>query len=83
MSCSGRKLSNKKTYQGILGPRDTLLLVGIGIRETFHGAGLATEQTVQVGADLVALGLNDGVALKASRLEEVGTLLVITWRKRL
>lgn len=55
-------------YQSVLVPGDTLLLVGIGIREALDRASLAAEQAVQVGADLVALRLNDGVALSTSRL---------------
>jgi hypothetical protein len=34
------------TYQCILVPFDTLLLVGVGVGETLHLTGLAAEQTV-------------------------------------
>jgi hypothetical protein len=56
-------------------PGDSLLLVGIGVRVTLDGAGLAAEETVEVGADLVGLSVTEGVALCATGLEEVGTLL--------
>lgn len=60
-------------------PGDALLLVGIGVGVALDGAGLAAEEAVQGRADLVAAGGVDGVALSAARLEEVGTLLNITW----
>lgn len=67
-------------YQCVFLPCDTLLLVGIGIGEAFNLTSLSTEETVQVGANLVALRLYDGVALCTSGLEEAGTLLGITYR---
>jgi len=39
---------------------------------------VATEETVKVGADLVALTLLQVVALCAAGLEEVGALLLVT-----
>jgi len=39
---------------------------------------LTAEETVEVGADLVALTLTESVALSATGLEEVGTLLGVT-----
>lgn len=67
------------TYQSVLVPGDTLLLVRVGVRIALDGARLAAEQAVQRGADLVAAALLEGVALRAARLEEVGTLLDITY----
>jgi hypothetical protein len=55
------------------------LLVGIGVLEASDGTSLAPEQTVEVRADLVSLALLEGVALGASGLEEVGTLLSVTY----
>ena len=55
-------------HQCLFLPCDTLLLVGIGIGETFYLASLATEKTMQVGTDLVALRLDGSVALSASSL---------------
>lgn len=66
------------TYQSALVPGDTLLLVGVGVGEALDLTGLSAEETVQRGADLVALTLLQGVALGASGLEEVGTLLGVT-----
>jgi hypothetical protein len=68
----------KVVEQGALVPGDTLLLVGVGVGETLNLARLAAEQTVQSRADLVALTLLQGVALGATGLEEVGTLLGVT-----
>ena len=34
------------TYQSLLVPRDTLLLVGVGVGETLNLTGLAAEETV-------------------------------------
>ena len=41
---------------------------------------MAAEETVKVGADLVALALLEVMALRASCLEEVGSLLRVTYR---
>lgn len=68
----------ESTYQGVVVPGDGLLLVGIGVCVTLNGAGLAAEETVEVWADLVALTLTESVALSASGLEEVGTLLCVS-----
>ena len=67
------------TYQRVLVPRDALLLVGVGVGEALDLAGLAAEETVQRRADLVTLAVLQGVALGTPGLEEVGTLLGITW----
>lgn len=69
--------------QRVLVPRDALLLVGICVGVALDGTSLAAEETVQVRADLVAFRLDDSVALSASRLEEVGTLLRVTCKGRL
>lgn len=63
------------TYQSVLLPLNTLLLVGIGVRVAVDGAGVTAEQAVQSRADLVAAASLDGVALSTAGLEEVGTLL--------
>jgi hypothetical protein len=39
---------------------------------------VTTEKAVEIGADLVALTLTESVALSASGLEKVGTLLCVT-----
>ena len=69
-------------YQSLLVPLNALLLVGVCVRVALDGAGVAAEEAVEGGADLVAAVLLDGVALGAAGLEEVGTLLGITcaWR---
>lgn len=64
--------------EGALVPDDALLLVGIGVGVAVDRAGLAAEQAVERGADLVAAAGVEGVALRAARLEEVGTLLGVT-----
>jgi hypothetical protein len=63
------------TYESILFPDNILALVGISIWEALNGAGVTTEKAVEIGADLVALTLTESMALSASGLEEVGTLL--------
>uniref|UniRef100_A0A182KI94 Uncharacterized protein n=1 Tax=Anopheles christyi TaxID=43041 RepID=A0A182KI94_9DIPT len=64
--------------QRVLVPGDALGLVGVGVAEASSLASLATEQTVQVRADLVlATGL-DGVALGAPLNEQLLALLNIT-----
>lgn len=68
------------TYQSVLLPLNTLLLVGIGVRVALDGASVTTEQAVQSRANLVTATGLDSVALSAPGLEEVGTLLRVTWR---
>lgn len=66
------------TYQSVLLPLDALLLVGIRVGVTVDGAGVAAEQAVQGGSDLVAAAGLDGVALGTTGLEQTSTLLSIT-----
>lgn len=56
------------TYQSLLVPLNTGLLVGVGVGVALNGTGLTAKQTVELGADLVgAVGL-DSVALRATGL---------------
>jgi len=64
--------------ESVLVPVDGTLLVGVGVGEAGNLARLAAEETVKLRADLVALAGLQGVALCATGLEEVGTLLGIT-----
>lgn len=66
------------TYQSVLLPLDTLLLVGIRVGVTLNGTGVAAEQAVQGGSDLVAAAGLDGVALGTTGLEQTSSLLSIT-----
>lgn len=63
---------------GVLGPDNTLLLVGLGVRVSGSVAGLSAKDTVEVGTDLVSTTGLGGVALETSGLEKVGTLLSVT-----
>lgn len=65
--CIGRR-RRQKTYQAVLVPRDTLLLVGVGVGEAVDLTGLAAKETVKLRADLVALVGLQGVALSATGL---------------
>lgn len=56
------------TYESVLVPGDTSLLVGVGVGVAVGLASLAAEQTVQVGADLVRATALDSVALSAAGL---------------
>lgn len=55
-------------YQRVLIPSDTGLLVGIGVGVALNGTGLAAEETVELGADLVGTVRLDSVALSAASL---------------
>lgn len=76
--CCGEPWEPGQTNQSLLVPGDALLLVGVGVGVALDGARLAAEQAVQRGADLVATAGLERVALRAARLEEVGTLLGVT-----
>lgn len=67
-----------KAYESLVVPLDALLLVGVGVRVALDGTGLAAPKAVKSRADLVAAVSVDGVALSATGLEEVGTLLSVT-----
>lgn len=77
---ASREKSGDGTYQSVLLPLNTLLLVGVGVRVALNGAGVTAEQAVQSRADLVATAGLNGVALSATGLEEVGTLLRVAYR---
>ena len=59
------------SHKSLLVPLDALLLVCVGVGETVDGTSLATEETVKVGTDLVALTLLQVVALCAAGLWRV------------
>lgn len=71
-----------KTYKSVLVPLDALLLVGIGVGVAVDGTGLAAEESVERGADLVTAAGLEGVALSATGLEETSALLSVTCRGR-
>jgi len=72
----------KVIEQSILSPYNALLHVGGRIRETIDRTGLATEKTMQVGANLVGLARTDSVAQSTTPLEDSSTLASVTWRVR-
>ena len=59
------------TYQSVVVPLNTGLLVGVGVGVALGGTGLTAEKTVQVGADLVGTASLDGVALSATGLNKI------------
>lgn len=61
-------LERFKSYQSVLIPGDTGLLVGIGVRVALNGAGLTAEEAVEVGANLVGTTSLHSVALSAASL---------------
>lgn len=58
------------TYQSVLVPLNTGLLVGVGVGVALGGASLTAEETVEVGADLVGTAGLGGVALGATGLKK-------------
>jgi hypothetical protein len=70
-------------YQRVLVPGDVGLLVGIGVGVALSLTSLTAEETVEVGADLVAAAVLDSVALLATGLEELSTLGRVAWKKQL
>jgi len=72
----------KVSEKSVLSPNNTLLHVGRRVRETFYGASLATEKTMQVRANLVGLASTGGVAQSTTSLEDSSTLTSVTWSVR-
>ena len=68
-----------KSQSHLCGAVCTFLNVGVGVLETGRLAGLAADQTVQVGSGLVAATLLHGVALGASLDEDLLALLGVSW----
>jgi len=68
--------------QRILSPYNTLLHVGGCVGETVDGTSLATDKTMQVGADLVRLTCADGMTQSTTPLENSSTLASVTLRVR-
>ena len=56
------------TYQRVLLPRHSLILVGLGVCETFDLTRLAAEKAMQVGTDLITLVCFEVMTLCASCL---------------
>lgn len=71
------------TYQSVLVPLNTGLLVGVGVGVALGGTSLTAEETVQVGADLVGAARLGGVALGATGLknELLGFLFPLSARE--
>jgi hypothetical protein len=65
-------------YQTTLVPLDALRLVGISVCEALDLSSVTSEKAEEVGADLVSLTLTESVALCATGLEKVGTLLCVS-----
>lgn len=80
MKVNGSDSSSVQTYEGILVPVDTSVLVGVGVGVTVDLTGLAAHQTVELGADLVGTSSINGVALSAASLEKLSTLGGVTCR---
>jgi hypothetical protein len=58
------------SYQSVLVPGDTSLLVGVGVGVAVGLTGLTAEEAAQVGADLVGTTSLDSVALSAASLKD-------------
>jgi hypothetical protein len=59
--------------EGLLAPGNTLVLVGLGVRETGSLTRLTAKDTVQVRTDLVGTTSFGGVALGTTSLEELSS----------
>lgn len=64
----------KVVEERVFAPKNTLVLVGVGIREASNSTGLATKETVKVGTNLVSAAGLDSVALSAPLLEKLGSV---------
>lgn len=62
-------LKNAISYQSVLVPGDTGLLVGVGVGVAVGLTSLTAKETAQVGADLVGTTSLDSVALSAASLK--------------
>ena len=85
------------TYQCVLAPMYCFVLVGVCVGEALDLTGLAPEETVEIGADFVALAFPQSVALRTSclrmykprsgcsdcqtYLEQVGALLIVPFKQ--
>jgi len=65
--------------QCVLSPHNTTLLIGTTVRKPIGLSRLAPEKSVEVGSLLVGTTFLDGVALRAFGLEDLGSLLFVSW----
>ena len=65
--------------ESIITPLDTRLLVGTGVRVSVSLSRLASEKAVEIGALLVGSSFLDSVTLRALGLEDLGSLLLVSW----
>lgn len=79
MSAWRGEYSIENTDQSLLVPDHVSLFVGIGVCITIRLASLTAEESMQIGADLMAAAVLDSVTLCATSLEELGTHLRVTW----
>ena len=71
-----RRLSYEIFEEGVIAPCDSLLLVGISVRESLYLTGLATEESMEVWSDLVSAARLESVALSTSGLEKSSALVL-------
>ena len=81
-SASADISERQKSYQGPFTPCHRLLLICVGVLEALYLSRLATEEAVQVRADLVAVGSHDAVTLCASCLSTGQVLVIVTRQNR-
>lgn len=74
-----REYSIENTDQSLLIPGHIGLFVGIGVGIPISLASFTAEESMQIGADLMAATALDSVTLCTTSLEELGTRLGITW----
>ena len=73
------RITNKTlTKESIISPLNATLLVGTGIRISVGHTRLTSEESVEVGPLLVSTALLDCVALRALRLEDLGSFLGVS-----
>ena len=65
--------------EGVVSPGDTRLLVGTGVGVSVGLSRLTSEKAVKIGSLLVGSTLLNGVALRALDLEDLGTLLLVSF----
>lgn len=79
MSAWHGEYSIENTDQSLLVPGHVSLFVGISVGIAIRLASLTAEESMQIGADLMAAAVLGRATLCATSMEEFGSRLKVTW----
>jgi len=82
MLAKSKQFNEWAAYESVVVPLNALCLVGIGVWVSLNWTSVSSEESVKCWTNLVSLTLTESVALGTSSLEEVGTLLWVSYKHK-